>query len=271
MLGDPIPFQDLDYLESRRLSDGVAAKGVDVLARRLELLEPVVADHGGNGESATHGLRQHQKIRDDIQTFEREHPPRAPETRLNLVENQGNPEFVTDPAHLLYKEGREWDLSAVYSSPLKRARSTAQCIADRFGLSVITLDRLNDMNFGQWEGLLVSEVREKHAQLFNEWRHNPDRFVVPGGESLDEVRDRVVATIDELALKHEGQTIAVVSHRVVCKVLLCYLLGLDNSHFWKIAQDSTAVNAFEMYEMIGTGEKRATVTLINDTCHLGKQ
>jgi len=165
----------------------------------------------------------------------------------------------------------EWEISAVYSSPLKRAKSTAQCIADKFGLSVITLDGLNDMNFGEWEGMLVSEVREKHAKVFNEWRYHPESFAVPGGESMDDVQRRVVKTVDELALKHEGQTIALVSHRVVCKVLLCHLLGLDNSHFWKIAQDNTAVNAFEMYEVIGTGEKRATVTLVNDTCHLGKQ
>jgi len=171
-------------------------------------------------------------------------------------------------ARLAAERIAEWEISAVYSSPLKRAKSTAQCIAERFGLSAVMLEGLNDMNFGEWEGLLVSEVREKHAKLFNEWRHNPERFAVPGGESLGDVSRRVVATIDELALKHEGETIAVVSHRVVCKVLLCHLLGLDNSHFWKIAQDSTAVNAFEIYEMIGTGEKRSTVTLVNDTCHL---
>jgi broad specificity phosphatase PhoE len=173
-----------------------------------------------------------------------------------------------EQARLAAERIGEWEISAVYSSPLKRASRTAQCIADRFGLSVVTLEGLNDMNFGQWEGLLVSEVREKHAKLFNEWRHNPERFAVPGGESLGDVRRRVIKTVDELALKHEGQDIAVVSHRVVCKVLLCHLLGLDNSHFWKIAQDSTAVNAFEIYEMIGTGEKRSTVTLVNDTCHL---
>ena len=174
-------------------------------------------------------------------------------------------------AQLTAERMMEWEISAVYSSPLKRAVSTAQAIADRFGLSVVTLDGLNDMNFGQWEGMLVSEVREKHAKLFNEWRLHPESFAVPGGESLEDVRKRVVKTVGELALEHEGQTIALVTHRVVCKVLLCHLLGLDNSHFWKIAQDTTAVNAFEMYEVIGTGEKRATVTLVNDTCHLGKQ
>jgi broad specificity phosphatase PhoE len=162
----------------------------------------------------------------------------------------------------------EWDISAVYSSPLKRAANTAKCIAERYGLSVVNLDGLNDMDFGEWEGLLVSEVREKQATLFEQWRCSPESFKVPGGESLEDVKRRAVDVVNELALKHEGENVVLVSHRVVCKVLLCHLLGLDNSHFWKIAQDSTAVNVFEIFELIGSGERRATVTLVNDTCHL---
>ena len=171
-------------------------------------------------------------------------------------------------AEALARRVAEWDITAVYSGPLKRAANTAQCIAERYGLSVATLDGLNDMDFGEWEGLLVSEVREKHAALFNQWRRSPESFRVPGGESLDDVKRRAVDAVNELALKHEGENVVLVSHRVVCKVLLCHLLGLDNSHFWKIAQDSTAVNVFEIFEMIGSGERRATVTLVNDTCHL---
>jgi broad specificity phosphatase PhoE len=49
---------------------------------------------------------------------------------------------------------------------------------------------------------------------------------------------------------------------VVCRVLLCSLLGLDNSHFWQVGQDVCAINAFEIREGV------PTVTLINDTCHL---
>jgi alpha-ribazole phosphatase len=162
----------------------------------------------------------------------------------------------------------EWDISAVYSSPLKRAANTAHCIAGRYGLSVATLDSLNDMDFGEWEGLLVSEVREKHAVLFDQWCRSPENFQVPGGENLDDVKRRAVDAVNELALKHEGENVVLVSHRVVCKVLLCHLLGLDNSRFWKIAQDSTAVNVFEIFDMIGSGERRATVTLVNDICHL---
>ncbi|OGO01177.1 MAG: hypothetical protein A2Y59_05435 [Chloroflexi bacterium RBG_13_52_14] len=156
----------------------------------------------------------------------------------------------------------QWKVDAVYSSSLKRAVSTAQAIARQFNLSVVTLDGITDMNFGDWQGLAIEEVKDRYPEQFDLWLNSPHRLKIPGGETLDEVRERAVAVIDELGARHVGETIAVVAHRVVCKVLLLSFLGLDNSHFWQIAQDTTAVNAFEIYK------GKVTVTLINDTCHL---
>jgi probable phosphoglycerate mutase len=158
-----------------------------------------------------------------------------------------------------------WQVDAVYSSPLKRAMSTAQVIAKHFNVPVTPLDGITDMNFGDWQGLAIQEAREKFPEQFDFWLNSPHRLQIPGGETLEDVRRRAVATIEELAARHEDDTIAVVTHRVVCKVLLLSLLGLNNSHFWQIAQDTTAVNAFEIYE------GRTAVTLINDTCHLEGQ
>lgn len=156
----------------------------------------------------------------------------------------------------------QWEVAAIYSSPLKRAMTTAEAIANRLGLPVALLEGINDMDFGRWQGLPIADVKEKYPELFDLWRYRPEQLKIPDGESLEDVRKRVVATIDDLAAKHENETVALVTHRVVCKVLLCHLLGLDNSHFWQIAQDATAINLFEMWD------GRCTVRLINDTCHL---
>ena len=154
------------------------------------------------------------------------------------------------------------ELAAIYSSPLKRAMATAEPIGRHLGLQVVPLEGINDMNFGNWEGRSIDDVKEQNKELFDLWRYSPDKLSIPGGETLDDVRQRVAATVDDLVAKHENDTVLLVTHRVVCKVLLCYLLGLDNSHFWQIAQDTTAVNRFQV---VGG---RSTVTLINDTCHL---
>ena len=81
------------------------------------------------------------------------------------------------------------------------------------------------------------------------------------GESLDDVRKRATAVIDEVITKHEG-TVVLVSHRVVNKVLICTLLGLDNSHFWNIKQDTCGSTSF-------TYEKgKFILTKHNDTSYL---
>jgi probable phosphoglycerate mutase len=74
-------------------------------------------------------------------------------------------------------------------------------------------------------------------------RH-PDKVEMPSGESLKDVRERAIRVVDEvMAKKYEG-TIVLVAHRVVNKVLICILLGLDNSHFWDIRQDTGGVTTF---------------------------
>lgn len=156
----------------------------------------------------------------------------------------------------------QWEVTAIYSSPLKRAMATAQIIANRLSLPVAALEGINDMNFGIWQGLSIEETKGNYPELFDLWRYSPQSLQIPQGESLEDVRKRVVATIDDLTSRHQNATIALVTHRVVCKVLLCHLLGLDNSHFWQLAQDATAINLFEI------NEGKATVTLLNDTCHL---
>ena len=149
---------------------------------------------------------------------------------------RGRVDIALDEAGLRQAEAAaqriaRWEVAAMYSSPLKRAMTTAEIIANRLGLPVEPLDGINDMDFGLWQGLSIGEVKEKYPELFDLWRYSPQSLQIPQGESLEDVRNRVAATIDDLAARHENDTVALVTHRVVCKVLICHLLGMDNSHF----------------------------------------
>jgi phosphoserine phosphatase len=157
---------------------------------------------------------------------------------------------------------QEISLEAVFSSPLSRAKETAQALAESHGLSVIAETAFQDIDFGEWHGLPLREVRERYPELYRTWREKPQTVTFPGGESLPQVRDRAWEGLLGVARRHEGQTVFIVTHRVVTKVLICALLGLDISHFWGIKQDTTAVNCFE------THQGRFVTSLINDTCHL---
>jgi probable phosphoglycerate mutase len=71
-----------------------------------------------------------------------------------------------------------------------------------------------------------------------------------------------MAALEEVIRNHPGKTLILVSHRVVNKVLICVILGLDNSHFWQITQDTTAIN------LIKYKEGQYILSLMNETCHL---
>lgn len=153
-------------------------------------------------------------------------------------------------------------LQAIYSSPLSRAWETAQAVANGRKLEVILDPAFIDIDFGEWHGLPLKEVREKYSSLYRAWREEPQTITFPQGENLEQVRKRAWDGLQAIIQKHLDQIILIIAHRVVTKVLICAVLGLDNSHFWQIKQDPTAINCFEFHR------GNLVVSLINDTCHL---
>jgi broad specificity phosphatase PhoE len=156
--------------------------------------------------------------------------------------------------------GRE--IAALYSSPLRRALETADMLSKHLDMPAQVLNGLIDIDFGGWQGLSGEEAGQKDHELYQRWIESPHKVRFPDGESLQDVRQRVVTAVEEMAAKHRDQTVILVSHKVVCQVLLCAMLGLDNSHFWQVGQDVCAINSFEVIDGF------STVSLVNDTCHL---
>jgi len=154
------------------------------------------------------------------------------------------------------------EMEKIYTSPLSRAAETAEAIAATRGLQIIPDPAFIDLDFGEWQGLPLKEVREKYAELYRTWRDRPQEITFPGGENLARVRARAWEGLLRVVRENEEKTALIVSHRVITKVLICAALGLDDSHFWQIKQDTTAINCLEF------SRGRFVVSLINDTCHL---
>ena len=146
-------------------------------------------------------------------------------------------------AELLAEYLKGVNIDAVYSSPLRRALNTAEMIAGYHKLEVEITPGLIDCNFGQWQGLHLQEVKDRYKELYAQWIKNPHLIQMPDGETLSGVRERALAVVNGVVAKHKG-TVVLVSHRVVNKVLICALLGLDNSHFWNIRQDTCSLTTF---------------------------
>ena len=152
-------------------------------------------------------------------------------------------------------------IDAIYSSPLKRALATAEAINHNHKLKIEISPGLNDLDYGKWEGIPNREVVENNKELYKKWTDHPEQVIMPEGESLDDVKIRAMAVVNNIIDRYAGAVI-IASHRVVNKVLICALLGLDNSHFWNIKQDTCGITRF-------TYKKgRFILTSHNDTHYL---
>jgi broad specificity phosphatase PhoE len=164
-------------------------------------------------------------------------------------------------AELLGKYLSNWELKAIYSSPLRRALETANIIDRYQKIGVHIAEGLIDFDYGEWQSLPEQEVKRLYPTLHNEWHNNPHRVRMPGGESLEDLRRRAMEVVNDVLSKYQGSAV-LVSHRVVNKVLICSLLELDNSHFWNIKQDVGGITIFNYVD------GRFVLTRHNDTSHL---
>ena len=165
-------------------------------------------------------------------------------------------------AELVGQYFKGMEIQGIYSSSLSRAWQTAQKVAEFHNLGVQPLQGILDMSFGNWEGRPHQEIREYESKTYRQWVETPHLVRLPGGEGLDDVKVRAMTAMEEVILNHPGKTLILVTHRVVNKVLICAILGLDNSHFWQIAQDTTAIN------LIQYRNGKYILSLMNETCHL---
>ncbi|MGA2670783.1 MAG: histidine phosphatase family protein [Dehalococcoidia bacterium] len=164
-------------------------------------------------------------------------------------------------AELLGKYLSNWKLEAIYSSPLRRALDTANIVARYQKIGVHIAEGFIDFDYGEWQSLPEEEAKRLYPTLHNEWHNNPHKVKMPGGESLEDVRRRATEVVNDVISKYQG-SILLVSHRVVNKVLICSLLGLDNSHFWNINLDVGGITIFNYVD------GRFVLTRHNDTSHL---
>jgi broad specificity phosphatase PhoE len=136
-------------------------------------------------------------------------------------------------------------LVAVYASTLTRARDTAAAIAAPHGLPVLEDPDFREMAFGAWEGLTLEAARAKDPEGYRVWAETPDRFTAPGGESLAEVRVRVLAALGKLRAAQEGKSVCLVAHGLSARVIILEALDLPLSRVWSIHLASTGISELE--------------------------
>lgn len=159
----------------------------------------------------------------------------------------------------------------IVSSPLARALDTAleigaACTQSGNAIGAVEIIKeFTEINHGEWEGLLASEVGERWAGLLEQWHKAPHTVHMPGegGESLADVLERALRGVDKIAKKYEGD-VAISSHDAVIKVLLCHYMGMPLEHFWRLKIANCSLSIVEL-----AGEGAPRISLIGGAQHLG--
>jgi broad specificity phosphatase PhoE len=133
---------------------------------------------------------------------------------------------------------RDGKLSAVYSSDLPRARQTAELIAEPLGLTVTLEPRLREIDLGLWEGMRLEEIERKYAGELDKRTRDPFHSRAPHGESLQEVVQRVLAAMDDIARKHLGESVLIVSHGISLAVIICRAEGFPMQDVYQHIPDN---------------------------------
>lgn len=176
----------------------------------------------------------------------------------DIVLNENGRKQARELAHSL----KDHEITAVYSSHLKRALETAEHIAEPHGLNVRVERDLQEMNQGDLEGLSFTDIRDSYADILKKWRESPETLRLPNGESLVEVQNRVWSVFEKVQRDHLGETIVAVSHNLTIITLLCKITGVGLKGFRDFNVQATSKN------VIISENGKLSVDVINDVSHL---
>lgn len=164
----------------------------------------------------------------------------------------------------LLKERLNNDFDYIFSSPLKRAYETAKILCDGSKKQVNIVEEIREINFGQWEGLTIKDIREKYPDVFEEWRNDKKEGKFLGGDlSTLNASIRAKNCIMEIAKKYKEKKVVIVAHGGIIKSGLIGIFQWDMSMYHKIALGNTCINT-----IIFNDNMSPTLLGLNDTNHI---
>ena len=160
-------------------------------------------------------------------------------------------------ARRLAERFRGQTIAAIYTSPLERARETALAIGSQVGREPSELTALQEIDYGAWTGCTIDELRGDPR--WRDWNEHRAFARVPGGERMLEVQARAVAVLEELAVRHDGDTIVAVSHGDVIKAVLAHYAGTSLGDLARVEVAPASVSIVVM------NEAARQIVRVNDT------
>lgn len=153
------------------------------------------------------------------------------------------------------------EITAVLTSPLLRARQTAELVAQATGVPIEVRNGLIETDFGEWEGLTFAEARDRDPELHAKWLGAED-VAPPGGESFAAVRVRLADELAAIVEAYEGETVVLVTHVTPIKMILRQALGGSPEILYRLHLDLACLSEVHVFPDGGM-----CVRLVNDTSH----
>ena len=153
-------------------------------------------------------------------------------------------------------------IETIYTSDLVRALETAQIVGGVLGLEPVVLEGFREIALGQWEGRPIEEIRREDSKNLELWYSRPMEARIPGAESLEDFRERVLGTFQGLLGRHREGRIALISHGGVLSVIISHVLGLNLNHLWHFRLNNASISRVVYGYMV------PKLVLLNDTCHM---
>jgi broad specificity phosphatase PhoE len=161
-------------------------------------------------------------------------------------------------AHALGRALRGHRVTAAYVSPMRRAVETAEIALADAGIPFTPIEALRELSLGAWEGCTVDEIRQQDGDPYAAWLRAPLDCPPPGAEPLHDVRDRVLAAVEEIGSTHGDGDALLIAHGGVISVYACHLLGCSFNQLWRLRVDNCSL----------TVAKPPRLVSLNDTSHL---
>jgi len=137
--------------------------------------------------------------------------------------------------------------AAIYTSPRQRCTQAAQILAVGRTCAVETVAALRELDFGELEGRTYDEIAAMYPDVYQEWMERPTETQFPGGERFSEMHARVIAATRDLRSRHAGQSIALVTHGGVIRIILADALGMKLANIFRIGQRYGSINAVRYF------------------------
>ena len=153
-------------------------------------------------------------------------------------------------AHRAVPVLREYGLTAIYSSPRRRCLDAARILASEQSVTLGTLEALREIDFGDFEGRTYESIAAEFPEIYRQWMERPTKVRFPGGESFDDMWIRVTSAVKTLRARHADQSIAIVTHGGVTRIVLAGALGMAPENIFRIAQRYGAMNFIRYFDNV---------------------